>query len=283
MTIHYPSSSQDGTPQGGRVEPLSFGQERLWFQSQIDPSSAAFNIPFATRFTGHLNVATLERSLREIRRRHEALRTVFPARDGRPVQVIFEDNDWPLPAIDVSAGLYSAETLLNEEARRPFDLARGPLLRALLLRLGQYDQILAFTFHHIVFDGWSLAIFTRELATIYAAFVAGELSPLAEPQAQYADFARWQRERLQGEFLERGLAWWTQQLGPELPMLELPTDRNRMGRMTDSGGRETIKLPIALVGSLREFSRTHNVTLFMTLAATFDALLMRRPHRRPRS
>ncbi|HEY5894574.1 MAG TPA: amino acid adenylation domain-containing protein, partial [Chthoniobacterales bacterium] len=269
------SSGPEIIPPSNRVAPMSFGQERLWFLEQFHPDTPAYNVAFATRSVGRLDVAAVERAIQEIRRRHEALRTIFPAQNGSAVQLIVPDEAWTLPVIEVPGDNDKAQQVLIEEAQRPFDLSRGPLFRTTLLRLGENDHVLACTLHHIVCDGWSIAIFTRELASLYAAFTAGKPSPLPELSAQYADFARWQRERLQGKLLESDIAWWKRRLGGQLPMLELPIDRPRGPRRSVRGARETIKLPASLTNSLRDFSRRNNVTLFITLTAVFKALLLR--------
>src|SRR6185436_2978742 len=172
--------------------PLSFAQERLWFLDRLEPGSATYNIPVAWRLGGALDQAALERSLSEIVRRHEALRTTFAEVDGSPVQVVAPFGGFVLPVEDLS-GLGEAD---REAARRAFDLAAGPLFRAALLRLGDEDHVLLLSMHHIVSDGWSTGVFFRELSSLYAAYLAGRESPLPELGVQYADYAVWQREHL---------------------------------------------------------------------------------------
>ena len=203
--------------------PLSFAQQRLWFLDQLEPDSAVYNIPDTHCFNGPLKLHALERSLNEIVRRHEILRTTFHSVAGEPVQVIAEARSQPLAVIDLSAlpqpeRAAQAERMATEETQQPFDLARGPLFRFRLLRLAAEQHILLLTMHHIISDGWSLEVLGRELAALYQAYSTGRSSPLAELGIQYADFALWQREWLQGEVLEKQLAYWREQLGGELPV-----------------------------------------------------------------
>ena len=190
--------------------PLSFAQERLWFIDRLEPGSAVYNIPMAWRLGGALDRAALERALGEIVRRHEALRTVFAEVDGSPVQVIAPFGGFALPVEDLSASSEAdreaaVRQRAGEEARRPFDLAAGPLFRAALLRLGGEDHVLLLSMHHVVSDGWSMGVLFRELSALYAAYREGGESPLPELAVQYADYAVWQREQLAGEALDRQL------------------------------------------------------------------------------
>jgi amino acid adenylation domain-containing protein len=260
---------------------LSFGQERLWFLDQLDPGSPASNIPSANRLEGPLDEAALESALSEVVRRHEALRTTFPPVAGAPVPRVSPPSPVVLPRVDLSAlpspGISETEALrlAAEESLRPFDLARGPLLRAVLVRLDARDHLLLVNQHHIVSDGWSLGIFQRELAALYEAFAAGAPSPLAEPAVQYADFAAWQRRRLSGPVLESRLAWWRERLTPPPPVLELPTDRPRPAVESFRGGRQPLTVPAELTAALTALGRERGATLFMTLLAGFQALLGR--------
>lgn len=200
--------------------PLSFAQERLWFLDQLEPGSAAYSDPTALRLRGTLDVASLERALSEIVRRHEVLRTTFTTIDGEPRQIVAEPRPLSLPVLD---GIDLQHTL-EAEAQRPFDLQRGPLLRARLLRITPQEHVLLLTLHHIVSDGWSTGILVRELESLYGAFTAGEPSPLAELAIQYADYAIWQRDWLQGDTLREQLAYWTNQLaGARLHSISAPT------------------------------------------------------------
>src|SRR2546423_1876441 len=210
--------------------PLSFAQQRLWFLNQLEPDSPLYNIHAAVSLSGPINVPVLRRSMSEILRRHEALRTTFAVVDDRPVQIINEAAGFKLPVsdmqeLDEGARWSSVSVRAEEEAHRPFDLTKGPLLRANLLRLGEAEHVLLLTIHHIVSDGWSIGGFVRELAALYEAYMTGRPSPLPSLPIQYADFAAWQREWLQGEVLEEQLAYWRRQLADAPPLLELPNDR----------------------------------------------------------
>src|SRR5262249_38087590 len=219
--------SDDGPP------PLSFAQERLWFLDQLEPARPFYNVPQAFRLKGPLNIGALERTLSEIVRRHEILRTTFGAGPrGAPEQWIAEPRLVELPVLDLQ-GLGEtdrwerARELANEEARAPFDLARGPLMRARLLRLWAEDHVLLFSLHHIVSDAWPSGILFREVAALSDAYSSGEASPLPELPVQYADFAICQREWLQGEVLDEQLAYWKKTLDGAPPLLQLPSDRPR--------------------------------------------------------
>ena len=262
------------------IFPASFAQQRLWFLDQLDPGQSVYNMAHAVRFETVLNLVLLEKSLNEIVRRHESLRTTFTAIDGQPMQVINTPCDCALPLIELSR-LSPAERELQsrryaeEEAARPFDLATGPLLRTTLLRLGEQENVLLVVMHHIVSDGWSMGIFLRELATLYEAFSAGTPSPLAELPIQYADFASWQRDWLQGDALEEQLSYWREHLSGAPSALELASDRPRPAIQTFKGARRYTQLPAGLMDSLRTLGRAEGVTLFMTMLAAFDVLLWR--------
>src|SRR3954464_5114260 len=223
-----------------RTAPTSFAQERLWFIDRREPGSAVYNIPVAWRLGGALEKAALERSLGEIVRRHEALRTTFAQADGSPVQVIAPFGGFALPVEDLS-GLGQADReaavrrRIGEEVARPFDLAAGPLFRATLLRLGAKDHVLLLSMHHIVSDGWSMGVLYRELSALYEAYREGRESPLTELPVQYADYAVWQREQLAGEVLDGQLAYWKERLGGAPELLELPTDHPRPAAQTHRG------------------------------------------------
>ena len=259
--------------------PLSFTQERLWFLDRLAPGSAAYNIPFALRLRGSLNVRALEQSIGEIVRRHEALRTTFGTSDHMPVQVIAPVNpDWKLTVNslqDLSETEREGEMqrLAREEAQKPFDLDNNPLWRASLLELDSEDHLLLITVHHIVFDGWSEGILWRELASLYAAFCQENSSPLPELPVQYADFAVWQRQWLQGEFLEALLSYWQQQLGDNLRELQLPSDRPRPAKPTRKSASYRLNLPGELTEKLKQLSRQEGATLFPTLLSAFKVLL----------
>ncbi|MCP4661861.1 MAG: AMP-binding protein, partial [bacterium] len=269
-----------------RPPPLSFAQQRLWFLDQFEPGSALYNLPTILRLRGRLDPGALVRALGEIVRRHEVLRTTFEAVDGKPVQMIRPLPEPALPLRDLTRlreprREAEADRLARADARQSFDLARGPLLRVTLLRLGlgtpdREEHTLLLTLHHIVFDGWSVGVFLHELTAFYQAFIAGR-SPhtvLPELPVQYADFAVWQRQWLREEVLERELAYWREQL-VGLPVVELPTDRPRPAVQSFRGASEVFRLPAELAGRLQELSRQQGSTLFMTLLAAFQALLGR--------
>jgi amino acid adenylation domain-containing protein len=274
-----PAPPIERVPRKGEL-PLSFAQQRLWFLHQLEPNNAVYNLPAAFRLMGHLDIDALERSLAEMVRRHEVLRTSFPSKGGQPQQLISPPERWPLAVKDLQA-LPEAEReaevkrLLEEEARRPFDLAHGPVLRVQLLQVGETEHVLQLTMHHIASDGWSMGVLLKEAATLYRAYTRGEESPLAELPIQYADYAVWQRDWLQGEVLEEQLAYWRKQLAGAPTTLELPTDRPRPPVKTTKGARVKLRLPGEVTKQLKEFSRHENATLFMTLLAAFQVLLYR--------
>ncbi len=263
-----------------RELPLSFAQQRLWFLDQLEPNSPFYNLSDAVRLTGPFDANAFERALNEIVRRHEALRTTFASVDGRAVQVIAPSLQIPLTitdlrAVPASAREAKAMELAAEEAQRSFDLARGPLLRARLLRMRDDEHIVLLTMHHIVGDNWSSNVLTQEIAALYDAFVNGRSSPLPELSIQYADFAAWQREWLQGDVLEAQLAYWKQQLSGSPPLLELPTDRPRPAVQTFNGAYQTFSLSESLSRAVKALCQTEGATLFMTLLAAFQVLLHR--------
>ena len=259
--------------------PASFAQQRLWFLDQVAPGNAFYNVDFAFRLTMPLQVDVLEHALNEIVRRHDSLRTTFHMIDGQPVQVVAPALALPLQVIDLShlsdiEREAEAVRLASDEARRPFDLTRGPLIRTSLLRLGECDSVFLLTMHHIVCDGWSMHVFAGELTALYAAFAAGQPSPLPPLSIQYTDFAVWQRQWLQGPVLEEQLAFWKTQL-MDVPVLRLLTDRPRPAVPTFEGAYHILTLPRELLDALKALSQAEGVTLFMTLLAAFKALLSR--------
>ena len=258
--------------------PLSFAQQRLWFIDQLDPGNSVYNFPVAVRLKGSLNLPALEQSLNEIVRRHESLRTTFSTVDGQPAQIIASRLTVELPIVDLRelSGVEretEVQRLVVEEARRPFDLARGPLLRASVLQLADDEQVGLLTMHHIVSDGWSAGILIRELAALYQAYCSESPSPLPELPIQYADFAHWQREWLQGDVLQRQLDYWKRQLEGAPPLLELPEDHTRPAVQSFRGGHQSLRLPKAIGSALSALSRQEAATLFMTLLAAFKVLL----------
>ncbi len=268
--------------EGGGPAPLSFAQERLWLIDRLEPGSAVYTIPTAWRLRGALDAAALERALGEIVRRHEALRTVFREVDGSPVQAIAPFAGFTLPVEDLS-GLREADReadreaavrrRADEEARRPFDLAEGPLFRAALLRLGAEDHVLLRSMHHVVSDGWSMDVLHRELSALYAAYREGRESPLPALAVQYADYAVWQREQLQGETLDRQLAYWRGRLAGAPELLELPTDHPRPPVQTYRGAAVPLELSLDLLERLQALARSEGATLYMTLLSAFQVLL----------
>ncbi len=260
--------------------PLSFAQQRLWFVNQLQPGTPAYNISIAVHLTGRLNVAVLSRSFNEVIQRHEVLRTSFVAVDGEPLQVIASVPTFTLPMVDLrqlpdTEREVEAQRLATKEATLPFDLTLRPLLRAKLLHLAQEEYMLLLTMHHIVADGWSIGVFIRELTALYEAFSTGKSSPLPDLPIQYVDFTYWQRQWLQGEVLETQLAYWKQQLGGKLPVLELPTDRPRPLVQTFRGAQQKLVLPKDLTEAIKILSHSEGATLFMTLLAAFKTLLYR--------
>src|SRR5215213_4726223 len=262
------------------VLPLSFAQQRLWFLDQLEPASALYNLPQVVQLNGALDVAALENSLNELVRRHESLRTCFVDNGGEPGQVILPPhhiNLVPEDLSDLHGELRRTELQrrLQEEEQQPFDLATGPLLRVRLFRLDEEQHVVAATMHHIISDGWSMGVLTKELGLIYSAYREGEPAPLPELEIQYADYAVWQREWLQGEFLEHQLSYWREQLHGAPAVLELPTDRPRPPVQSHYAALQKISIDAETTRRLRALSQRHNTTLFMTVLAGFQALLSR--------
>jgi amino acid adenylation domain-containing protein len=260
--------------------PASFVQQRLWFLDQLEPGSAFYNVPLTIKLTGVLNVDSLERALNEIVRRHEVLRTTFSQADGEPQQIISPAEPFRLPVTDLSnmpdeERLAEMRRLISEEAAGPFDLIRGPLLRVSLLRTGAEEHTAMLTMHHIVSDGWALAIFIREVAALYAAYRAGQPSPLEELPIQYSDFAHWQRQWFQGEVLERQLGYWRRQLAGAPAGLEFPAAKPRPAVQTFGGAKQKVELSRKVTNGLKALGRQTGVTLFMSLLAAYDVLLYR--------
>ena len=251
--------------------PLSFAQERLWFLDRLLPGSSAYNMPAALRLSGDLDPAALERTLQEIVRRHEPLRTTFPETDGEPRQRVHPFRPFRLPITDLR-GLpdreIEAERLARQESARPFDLGRGPLLRARLLRLGDRDWVALLCTHHVVSDGWSVGVLVRETAALYAG------KSLPELPVQYADFSVWQRGWLRGEALESQVAYWREALSGAPTVLDLPLDRPRV-QGTGPAGHRFAEIPPRVAGALRDLARREGATLFMVLLAAFQSLLHR--------
>ncbi len=263
-----------------RELPVSFAQHRMWFLDQLEPGNSSYNVRRVIEIEGPLNVNALRRTFNEIVRRHETFRTTFPTVEGIPIQVISPSLTLPLPIVDYQ-GFSAADRqveidrLITTEGELQFDLTRGPLLRAILLRLDEQEHVLALTMHHMITDGWSLGVFFTEMRKLYDAICEGDSSPLPELPIQYADYSVWQRDWLQGEALELQLSYWREQLAGAPALLELPTDRPRPAIRTYSGARHWIQLSETVTRSLYELSRGEGVTLYMTLLAAFDVLLSR--------
>nr|AIW82283.1 PuwF [Cylindrospermum alatosporum CCALA 988] len=262
------------------ILPLSSTQQRLWFLDQMEGASATYNMPAAIEMHGILQIEMLERSLVEIVRRHEVLRTSFQQLNGTSTQVISAEATIILPVVDLQKfppeeQANEVKGLIIQEAEKPFDLKQAPLLRVTLLRLSEKSHVLLLNMHHIVSDGWSIGIFIQELSALYSAYCAGKPSPLAELPIQYADFAQWQQQWLRGEVLDTKLKYWKQQLADAPPLLELPTDRPRPAIQTFRGSSREFLLPIELTEKLKRLSQQSGVTLFMTLEAAFVTLLHR--------
>ena len=278
INILSPQSIERRTQSGSYQ--LSYAQLRLWFMDQLEPHNPFYNITVALRLRGKLEVRSLERALNEIGRRHETLRTSFTMVDTEPAQVISPAVQLELPLIDLSqfsAEERDAETRreISAQAQQPFDLREAPLVRVRLLRLSAAEHVLIAVLHHIISDGWSMGILVREVGALYTAFTAEQASPLPELSVQYADYAVWQREQLQGEVLKQELAYWQEQLRGAPPVLELATDHARPAVQSFRGAREGLKLSGAVTAAVKELSRCEGVTLFMTLLTAFGVLLGR--------
>jgi len=259
--------------------PLSFAQERMWFLNQLEPESPRYNEPRVVRLMGTLDVEALEKALNDIIARHEVLRTTIVPVDEHPIQRISDRRMMELPLVDlrepaVEKREAEAQRLVNEAVQRPFNLSRDLMVRVLLLRLEDEQHILVLVKHHVASDGWSSAIFWQELTALYEASVSGRTPKLRELPVQYADYAAWQREWLQGDVLESQLSYWRKQL-ENLAVLQLSTDRPRPAIQSSRGARKTLVLPKSLSQALKVLSRAEGVTLFMTLLAAFQALLCR--------
>lgn len=265
------------------IAPLSFAQQRLWIIDQLEPGNPAYNISQAMHLTGTINIISLQQSLYEIVRRHEVLRSAFIIMDKEPVQIITSPKHLPLPVIDISPLSQvdqerEGRRLVDEQIQQPFDLTQPTLFRSILLRLNDKEHILVVVVHHIVADGLSIKILFQELLTLYNAFSLGQPSPLPDLPIQYKDFARWQRQWLQGEILERQLSYWRYKLGDNLPILDLPTDYLRPPTQTFRGASQILLLSGVLVEQLKSLSQQEHATLFMTIVAAFKVLLHRYTH-----
>ncbi|BAZ11503.1 amino acid adenylation domain protein [Calothrix sp. NIES-4071] len=284
LAIVINSSIKQEIPSIKRVErnhhlPLSFAQTRLWLLEQLNQSSLNYNEIFAVQLVGLLDIDVLEQSINEIVRRHEVLRTSFSVMDGQPFQVITPDVTVKVRVVDLlslpSQRQLEVQQLIDEESLRSFNLTKAPLLRCTIMRASEREHIVLFTIHHIVSDAWSIGVFVREFAALYTAFESKKPSPLPELPIQYADFAVWQHQWLQGKTLETLLTYWKKQLGNNLHTLQLPTARKRTEVKTNRGASQTFVIPSHLSQALQTLSRQEGVTLFMTLLASFQVLLQR--------
>ncbi|MEM9212759.1 MAG: amino acid adenylation domain-containing protein [Cyanobacteria bacterium P01_F01_bin.150] len=261
--------------------PLSFAQQRLWFLEQLQPGTATYNIPSAVRLKGTLDLESLTASFNDLLRRHESLRTGVQLVDGQPSQVIAPaDLTLDIPVIDVTEADIRDRAVT--EAQTPFDIAEAPLLRVTLLKLDEQDHVMLFTMHHLVSDGWSMEVLIRELVALYRGHQSGQPANLPDLPVQYADVSVWQRQWLQGDVLDEQLDYWKQQLGgtdgggkPDLPVLQLPTDRGRSRIQGFKAGVETFELGSEVSDRLKSFATASGATLFMALLAAFNILLHR--------
>jgi amino acid adenylation domain-containing protein len=258
--------------------PLSFAQQRLWFLDQLQPGNPAYNLFDAWRLRGPLRSDFLEQALKEVVRRHEALRTTFAAVQGQPVQVVAPGHDFRLQQIDLREAADREKTLqgmLSQEAQRPFDVNNDLLFRATLFQLAEDEHVLLVNTHHIISDAWSLGVLYNEINHFYAALVADRPFLLPELPVQYADFAIWQRQFLTGDTLDRHVGFWKAQLAGAPNQIDLPTDYPRPTQQSFLGALEMLSLPESLSRDLKALSRREGVTLFMTLLAAFKTLLHR--------
>jgi len=264
------------------VLPLSFAQQRLWFLDQLIPDTALYNVPTALRLSGNLNLQNLEDAFNALITRHEILRTIFPVIGGEAHQLILphrtlrlSENLQDLSTLPESQQRTSVENLASEEAYTPFDLSSGPLIRLKLLKLSSQEHILLMTLHHIITDGWSMSIFFKELSALYNAYLEGSELDLPPLPIQYADFALWQRNWLQGEVLEAQLSYWKNHLSDIPDLLELPTDKPRPKELTYKGNCYQVTLSKEVKDQLNQLSQEQGCSLFMTLLAVFQILLHR--------
>jgi amino acid adenylation domain-containing protein len=266
--------------QPGEPFVLSYAQQRLWLLHQLEPGNGAYNVPVAARLSGHLDIVALEQTLDAIAERHEILRTTFAIAERQPRQFVKTGAGSRLTIVDLTElhtneQEHAARRLTTEEVRRPFDLARGPLFRARLLRLGEEEHILLLTMHHIVADGWSMDVLVRELAAHYKAFATGTPATLPPLPVQYADFAIWQRQLEGSAYRAEQLSYWKRQLRAPLPTLDLPTDYPRPAANSYQGETLRFRLSLELSQALHALSRQLGATLYMTLLAAFKTLLYR--------
>ncbi|MDQ2902118.1 MAG: amino acid adenylation domain-containing protein [Chloroflexota bacterium] len=275
------TATQEITRRASQAQvPATFAQQRLWFLEQLEPNGSAASVPAHMQLTGQLDSAVLTRCLHELSARHEVLRTTFAVVDGQPIQVVAPTVRLPIPFVDLSNTTESereasVQRLMLEETQRPFHLTTGPLVRARLLKLSDTEHMLLFVMHHTIADGWSVGILFRELVALYAAYTQGKPSPFVELPVQYADYALWQRQWLQGEVLEQQVRYWQEHLAGAPTTLDIPCDRRRPPVQTYAGAMLSYELDKSLTEQLKVLSRQEGCTLFMTLLAAFQVLLYR--------
>src|SRR3954471_10477596 len=277
--FHSPASGPTITkrPNSG-PSPLSFAQQRLWFIQQLEPNGAAYNVPTALRLKGPLEPAALKQSLDEVVRRHEILRTAFPAVDGKPQQVAQPAAPVMMPIVSLEDASPkdregTLQRLILSEGKRPFDLGRGPVVRSTLYRLSSEEHVLLLVMHHIVSDGWSMAIFFKELERFYSGITQGKLVRLDELPIQYADYSFWQQERLGGAALKNHLDYWKGKLAGAPPAIALPISPTHLSPNAAQGECRSTVLPEALKADLEAFSQQHGGSVFMTMLGALDLLL----------
>ncbi|MGD2088783.1 MAG: amino acid adenylation domain-containing protein [Candidatus Aminicenantes bacterium] len=266
-------------PRDGKI-PLSFSQERLWFLQHLDNNNMAYHVPRAIRIKGKLAVNLLERTFTDMIKRHEILRTSFPTIDGEPVQHIRAPFEFKIPQIDLSylegeEQSNKISELIAKEGQQGFDFEKGPMLRAVLLKLKEVEHLLILTEHHLIHDGWTQGVLLKEFISIFSAYWEGKTPQLPPMPIQYADYAIWQRNSLQGKVLEQHLDYWKEKLAGLAPLFELPTDRPRPHGMRGNGAVKTFFLSKELSDTLKKFSKEKDVTLFMTMLAAFKVFLYR--------
>ena len=260
------------------MNPLSLSQERVWQLEEKDPGTTHYTMRAVLRLTGPLDVSILERSLNEMFRRHETLRTLFTVRDGKPVQVVGEPSRFTLPQIDLGAveepgRAAMVQQLSLNEVRRPFVFSEGPLVRVVLIKEDEDKHIVVIVLHQLIADAWALNVFIREVTLLYSAYIEGRPSPLTELPIQYADFARWERQRFERGELERQLDYWREHLARNLKLTNLPTDRPFPEIPSTHGGGETLVLPRETVEAFRALARQENLSLFMSTLTAFKVML----------
>ncbi len=278
--IEIKTSASEAAEEEVYVFPTSFAQKRLWFLDRFEPGSPFYNIPSAFRLRGTFNIEAFKNAIEAVVQRQESLRTTFEAIDGEPMQVVSESAHIHIPVIDLRDKPDDVREkeilrLATAEARKPFDLAKGPLFRAQILKAGEKDHVVLITMHHIISDGWSIGVLVSEITSHFAAFLENRPVQIPEPEIQYGDFAEWQQEYLKGEVLEKQLQFWKEQVGNNPPVLELPTDRPRPLVQTNVGSAAFTLIPKDIADALTKLGRKEGATLFMTLLSAFKVLLYR--------